>query len=96
MKIQYSFESINDLKRLKEFIEEKNPQAAQRAAIPIKKRINQLKSFPFLGVKVEQAPDPEIVRDFLIHGNYTVRYLILSNEINILRIWHHKEKENHL
>jgi plasmid stabilization system protein ParE len=95
MKIQYSFESINDLKRLKDFIEEKNPQAAQRAAISIKKGINQLKSFPFLGVKVEQAPDPEIVRD-LIHGNYTVRYLILSNEINILRIWHHKERENRL
>ncbi|MBF0266501.1 MAG: type II toxin-antitoxin system RelE/ParE family toxin [Gammaproteobacteria bacterium] len=95
MKISYSIESINDLKRLREFIEEKNPQAAQLTAISIKKGINQLKSFPFLGVKVEQAPDPEIVRD-LIHGNYTVRYLILSNQINILRIWHHKEKENRL
>jgi len=90
MKISYSIESINDLKRLREFIEEKNPPAAQRIATSIKKGINQLKSFPYLGVKVEQAPDPETVRD-LIHGNYTVRYLLLSNEINILRIWHHKE-----
>lgn len=95
MKISYSIESISDLQRLREFIEEQNPQAAQRVAASIKKGINQLKSFPHLGVKVEQAPDPEVVRD-LIHGNYTVRYLLRLKEINILRIWQHNEKENRL
>ena len=29
-------------------------------------------------------------------GNYTARYLIRLEEITILRIWHHKEKENRL
>ena len=58
----------------------------------IKKGIIQLKSFPDLGVKVEQAPNPDIIRDLII-GNYTARYLIRPEEISILRIWHHKEEE---
>lgn len=93
MKLTYSPESINDLIRLREFIEIKNPQVAKRVAQSIKKNINQLKSFPYLGVKVEKAPDPKLIRD-LITGNYTARYLIRSEEITVLRIWHHKE--NHL
>lgn len=95
MKLLFSPESIEDLIRLREFIKEKNPQAAQRIASSIKKSINQLKSFPYLGVKVELAPNPDIIRDLII-GNYTARYLIRPEEINILRIWHHKEKENHI
>ncbi len=95
MKFSYSPESINDLIRLREFIAIKNPQAAQRAANLIKKGIAQLKSFPYLGVKVEQAPNPDIIRDLII-GSYTARYLIRPEEISILRIWHHKEEENRL
>jgi len=90
MRLSYTPESIVDLKRLREFIEIKNPLAAQRVAISILKGINQLKSFPYLGVEVQQAPNPEIVRDLII-GNYAVRYLIRSKKIDILRVWHHKE-----
>lgn len=91
MKITYTPEAIDDLIRLKEFIEEKNPQAAQRVARTIKKKIKQLKTFPLIGVGVEEAPDPELIRD-LITGNYIVRYLIYSNKVHILRVWHHKER----
>ncbi len=91
MKISYTSEAIHDLKKLREFIEVNNPSAAQRAATAILKGISQLKTFPYLGVEVQQAPDPEIVRDLII-GNYITRYLVRSNEINILRVWHHKEE----
>lgn len=90
MRLSYSPESINDLIRLREFIEFKNPQAAKRIAVSIKKCTNQLKYFSYIGVKVERAPNPDIIRDLII-GNYTARYLIRSEEIIILRIWHHKE-----
>lgn len=95
MKLSYSPESINDLIRLREFIAIKNPKAAKRIANSLKKSINQLKSFSYLGVKVEQAPNPDVIRDLIV-GDYTVRYLVGSKEINILRIWHHKEEENRL
>ncbi len=91
MKISYSPESIGDLIRLREFIEIKNPQAAQKIALSLNEGISQLKSFPFLGVEVELAPEPEKIRDLIV-GNYIARYLIHSNQIYILRIWHHKEE----
>ncbi len=91
MKISYSPESIGDLIRLREFIEIKNPSAAQKIAASIYKGISQLKTFPYLGVEVELAPNPEMIRDLII-GSYIVRYLIYSKQIYILRVWHHKEE----
>ncbi len=91
MKLSYSREAISDLIRLREFIASKNPDAAQKIAKSIRKGIAQLKTFPYLGVEVELAPDPEMIRDLII-GNYIARYLIHSKHIYILRIWHHKEE----
>lgn len=91
MRISYTPEAIDDLKRLREFIVVKNPLAAQRVATSILKGISQLKMFPYLGVEVQQAPNPEMVRDLII-GNYITRYLIRSEKIDILRVWHHKEE----
>jgi len=90
MKITYTPEAINDLIRLREFIEDKNPQAAQRIAKALIKGIKQLKKFPLTGVEVEEAPDPEMVRDLIIRS-YIARYLVHKDEVHILRVWHHKE-----
>ena len=92
MKIVFTPESIEDLSRLREFIEHKNPDAAKRIANSLVDGISKLKRFPYLGVEVSSAPNPELIRD-LILGNYFVRYLILDKTINILRMWHHKEDE---
>ncbi len=91
MRILYSRESIDDLIRLREFIEIKNPQAAKKIALSLNEGISQLKSFPLLGIEVELAPEPEKIRDLII-GNYIARYLTHSKQIYILRIWHHKEE----
>ena len=93
MKIQYSPEAIEDLIRLRAFIEIKNPNAASRSAKSLIKGISQLKTFPYLGIEVELAPDPKMIRDLYI-GNYVARYLIHTKDIYILRVWH--QKENHL
>ncbi len=91
MKLSYSREAIIDLIRLREFIASKNPDAAQKIAKSIRKGIAQLKTFPYLGVEVELAPDPEMIRDLII-GNYIARYLVLQKHVYILRVWHHKEE----
>ncbi len=90
MKLFYTAEAIEDLVRLRKFIEDKNPVAAQRIAVTIQKGIQELKLSPYMGIEVDEAPDSEKVRD-LILGSYIVRYLVNANEIFILRIWHHKE-----
>ncbi len=90
MIINYSPEAVEDLHRLREFIETKNPRAAKKAAATILKGVNQLKTFPLLGTEVALAPKPEAIRDLVI-GNYLARYLVHGNEIYVLRIWHQKE-----
>jgi len=90
MRISYTLEAIDDLKRLREFIEVKNPLAAQGVATSLLKGISQLKTFPYLGVEVQQAPNPDMVRDLII-DNYIARYLIHSKKIDVLRVWHQKE-----
>ena len=91
MRLSYSREAINDLIWLREFITIKNPGAAQKVAKSIRKGISQLKTFPYMGVEVELAPNPEMIRDLIV-GNYIARYLIHSKQIYILRVWHHKEE----
>ena len=92
MKVTYSVESIEDLQRVVEFIEPKNPFAARRIAIDLQEGIARLKQFPKIGLPVLKADDPEIIRDLYV-GNYTVRYLVTDEIINILRVWHDKENE---
>jgi len=93
--IKYSTESIADLHRVVEFVEEKNPYAARRIAIDLQEGISRLKQFPQIGLPVIKAPDPDTIRDLYI-SDYTVRYLIAEDTIYILRVWHNKENEKNL
>jgi len=95
MKIRYTPEAISDLARLREFIEIKNPVAAQRVSKELLLGIDKLRVFPKMGLQVLRAPQPELIRDLFI-GNYTIRYLIAKEEIIILRLWHGKEIEKDL
>jgi len=95
MKIRFSPESIDDLHRVVEFVEVKNPFAARRIAIDLQEGVERLKQFPKIGLPVLKASDPEQIRDLYI-GDYTVRYLVAGELIYILRIWHNKENEKNL
>lgn len=90
MKLLYTPEAINDLRRLREFIAEKNPEAAEKIGPQLMADISRLTTLPYLGRKVQRAPNPEKVRD-LSSGTYIVRYLILDDEIHVLRVWHKRE-----
>ena len=95
MKINYSPESVQDLIRLREFIKEKNPIAAERVSGELLAGINKLKIFPKMGLPVRRAPDPEAVRDLFVNL-YTVRYFLGKYDITVLRVWHGKETEKDL
>ena len=95
MIIKYSPESIDDLQRVVEFIENKNPYAVRRIAIDLQEGVDRLKKFPEIGLPVLNASDPEKIRDLYIR-DYTVRYLINEDIIFILRVWHNKENEKNL
>lgn len=90
MKINYLLESIHDLIRLRGFIQAKNPNVAERIASELLAGIDNLKVFPRMGLPVSRAPNPDDIRDLFV-SKYTVRYLLGSQDIFILRVWHEKE-----
>ena len=92
MKLVYSVEAIDDLKRLREFILVHNPIAAARVATELVGKIELLPGFPKTGAPVEMAPIPDSVRD-MVFGKYVVRYSVHASTIIILRVWHSLEGE---
>ena len=92
MKLVYTDEAIEDLKRLREFIALHNPSAAARIAIDLVGKMELLAGFPKIGTPVAMAPVPDSVRD-MVFGKYAVRYSVHTCTIIILRIWHGLEGE---
>lgn len=92
MKLVYTDEAIDDLKRLREFIAVHNPPAAARIATELVGKIELLPDFPKMGMPVEMAPVPDSVRD-MVFGKYVVRYSLHASAIIILRVWHGLEGE---
>ncbi|MCA1771942.1 MAG: type II toxin-antitoxin system RelE/ParE family toxin [Halomonas sp.] len=92
MKLVYTDEAIEDLKRLREFIAVHHPSAAARTATELVSKIELLPDFPKLGTPVEMAPVPDSVRD-MVFGKYVVRYSLHTSAIIILRVWHGLEGE---
>ncbi|HDZ56228.1 MAG TPA: type II toxin-antitoxin system RelE/ParE family toxin [Pseudomonas xinjiangensis] len=86
MKLVYTDEAIEDLKRLREFIAVHNPSAAARIAAELIAKIELLPDLPKLGAPVELAPVPDSVRD-MVFGKYVVRYSVHTSVIIILRVW---------
>ncbi len=92
MKLVYTDEAIDDLKRIWEFIAMHNPLAAARIATELVSKIELLPDFPKMGTPVEMAPVPDSVRD-MVFGKYVVRYSVHTGAIIILRVWHGLEGE---
>lgn len=92
MKLVYTDEAVEDLKRLRAFIAKHNPLSAQKIAKELVEKITLLPEFPKLGAPVALAPVPETIRD-MVFGKYVVRYSVHSGVVIILRIWHGLEGE---
>ena len=93
MKLVYSPEAVADLRRLHDFVVEKDLLAARRLSKSLREGIKRLKQFPQMGRRVRQSADvwaPDEIRDW-VTGTYIARYLLLEETIVILRVWHHKE-----
>lgn len=92
MKLVYTDEAVEDLKRLRAFIAVHNPSAAGRIATELVSKIELLPDFPRMGTPVEMAPVPDSIRD-MVFGKYVVRYSVHVSAIIILRVWHELEGE---
>ena len=90
--ILLSPDAVDDVERLRTFLDQKNPDAARRALASIWKALDRLQEFPELGMSTGDADIRQIVVRFGSSG-YIVRYAVLPENGNILitRIWHGRE-----
>lgn len=89
--ILLSPDAVEDVERLRLFLDQHSPAAAQRALASIWRAIEQLEEFPNLGMQTEDAELRQIVVRFGASG-YIVRYAVLeAQDILITRIWHGRE-----
>jgi toxin ParE1/3/4 len=81
-----------DLDRLRAFLAETNPNAAQRAVDALGGAIQSLDIFPDRGRPSKVAGARELVVPFG-RSAYLLRYVYVpeANEVVILRIWHGRE-----
>jgi len=92
VKLVVSRAAAADIERLRAFLREKNPTAAERAASELIDAIDSLANMPDRG-RPSGIPG---VRELIVpfgHEAYVVRYAHLpdESETTILRIWHSRE-----
>jgi plasmid stabilization system protein ParE len=89
--ISLSPDAIEDVERLRAFLDQNNPDAARHALALIWTAIDRLQEFPDMGMRTEDADIRQIVVRFGSSG-YIVRYAVLFGEnILVTRIWHGRE-----
>lgn len=89
--ILLSPDAVEDIERVRSFLDHNNPDAARRALALIWTTIERLQEFPELGMPSTDADIRQIVVRFGASG-YIVRYASLPDQtILITRIWHGRE-----
>jgi toxin ParE1/3/4 len=83
--------ALDDLIRLREFLEPNNPKAAKNAAKSIVEAANLLLDHPHLGRPMDDMPEFNQLPIPFGQRGYVLRYRIDGDKIIILRIWHTRE-----
>jgi len=84
--------AVDDLARLRDFIGDKNPEAARRASTTIINTIKLLQDYPDIIHPVEDLPD---FHDLIVPfgaGSFITRYRIEGDTVHIIGIRHSKEE----
>ena len=91
-KIIWLPEALEDIQRLRLFLEEKNPTAANRAGLILKAGAKRLVDFPERGYPMNDGTDRRELFLPFGTGGYILRYITDMEVIVIIRAWHSKEQ----
>jgi plasmid stabilization system protein ParE len=85
-------DAVLDVERVRDFLDNANPEAARRALSLIWTAIERLQEFPALGMPTNDPDIRQIVIRFGSSG-YIVRYALIAEtgDILITRVWHGRE-----
>lgn len=89
--IRLTPDAIADVRRLRAFLDHKNPHAARRFLRVMLEALGHLTTFPAMGTPTGRRDIRQITIKFGGSG-YIVRYIAMPNgNILITRIWHGRE-----
>jgi len=91
-RVIFSDNAIKDFKRLRAFLEPKNPIATQKASGRIDKAISMIEDNPYIGKPVEGGNG--VIRDLFIRfgiSGYVLRYAYKDDFVRLLAVRHGKE-----
>lgn len=83
-------EAVEDMARLRRFLEPNNPRAAQRAAHTILDGAKIFRQHPEAGVPMGDGR-----RELFLHfgsSGYVLRYRLDGDDVVIIRVWHGREQ----
>jgi len=86
--VEYSTRARNNLKKIKEFIEQDNPAAAARVVEYLASSADSLVEFPLLGHVGEIAGVRELV---LTKFPYTIVYRLTPGRVRIITVLHQSQ-----
>ncbi len=87
-------EALEDIIRLRSFLEDKSPEAANRAAEVLRGGAKLLADFPAIGKPMnDDTGRRELFLPFGT-GNYVLRYKMDQEIVAIIRAWHSREKRD--
>lgn len=81
--IRWTRRAICDLENIAAFISVTSPVAAQRLLELVRKKVEILARFPYLGREFSPG-----LRELVVHRNYLLTYRIRPTSIEILQLWH--------
>jgi plasmid stabilization system protein ParE len=95
VKLIFSDPALDDLERLRGFLNDQNPEASRRAAAVIMRALETLEEFPKRGTPSRRSGLRELVIPFG-QAAYIVRYAldVAMSELIILRVWHGREERH--
>lgn len=88
MRLVFLVTAVEDLRVIRSFIDQDNPEAAQKVAVRLKEKINGLRNLPSLGKLGRVFGTRELVTPPIGKTAYVVVYRVNDQRIEILRILH--------
>lgn len=79
-----------DLKEIRQYIEKDNPTVAKSVAKRIKESLQLLSEQPYIG---HIGDDEEVLEWSIPKLPYTLPYIIVNNELQILRVFHESQNK---
>jgi plasmid stabilization system protein ParE len=87
-------EALEDIVRLRSFLEDKSPEVANRAAAVINNGAKILADFPEIGKPMNDGTGRRELFLSFGTGNYVLRYKVAQEIVVIMRVWHSRENRN--